>query len=355
VAGAAGGDDTAGSSRRFRGVAPAMGGRFSAAITYAKCVRPLGLFDTAEAAAAAYDAKAVSLLGPEGALRKLNFPERAAEYAAAVLAPPAALASLAEEGEDPAPAPAPAAAAAAEEAEEEEEEDLEALLAGAAAAMRFSLAPPAARPAAARPAPPASGGPHGWRPGCALPPPLSLRASLPASAALPAAAPAQSDPTLLARPPLAAAAAARRAARRAPGAAGGAGPAWFGLGAPELTEEVKRDLRLLRLRGAADPKRFYKKADGGALPKHFAVGTVVEGAQEFYSARLAKGERRGTLAEEFAADGDGAAYRKRKFAELQGPPRGAGKGRGGGTGGRGKGRGGGAQRAHRHAQRRGQL
>lgn len=58
---------------------------------------------------------------------------------------------------------------------------------------------------------------------------------------------------------------------------------WHELPAPVLTDELKRDLRLLRLRGAMDPKRFYKRAEKGKFPAKFAVGTVVEGPADFYS------------------------------------------------------------------------
>ena len=58
---------------------------------------------------------------------------------------------------------------------------------------------------------------------------------------------------------------------------------WHDLPATEITDEVKRDLRLLRLRGAMDPKRFYKRAEKGKFASKFAIGTVVEGAGEWYS------------------------------------------------------------------------
>lgn len=38
-----------------------------------------------------------------------------------------------------------------------------------------------------------------------------------------------------------------------------------------MTPDLKRDLRLLKLRGAFDPKRFYKTNDTSKLPTHFAV------------------------------------------------------------------------------------
>ena len=52
-------------------------------------------------------------------------------------------------------------------------------------------------------------------------------------------------------------------------------------------------MRTLKLRGAFDPKRFYKNADTRKLPTHFSIGTVVEAAQDFHSARLTKKEKGG--------------------------------------------------------------
>ena len=62
--------------------------------------------------------------------------------------------------------------------------------------------------------------------------------------------------------------------------------AWFDLPAQQITPEVKRDLRLIRLRGAMDPKRFYKSLDQTKFPKYFQLGTVVEGAADFYAGTL---------------------------------------------------------------------
>ena len=61
---------------------------------------------------------------------------------------------------------------------------------------------------------------------------------------------------------------------------------WFELPATQITDEVKRDLRLLHLRSALDPKRFYKGFDQTKFPKYFQLGTVVEGAAEFYSGKV---------------------------------------------------------------------
>lgn len=51
-----------------------------------------------------------------------------------------------------------------------------------------------------------------------------------------------------------------------------------------MTDDTKRDLKLLQLRGTFDPKRFYKSSDHKkGLPKFFQVGTVVESSADFYS------------------------------------------------------------------------
>ena len=110
----------------------------------------------------------------------------------------------------------------------------------------------------------ASCAPPVWKPAVQLPPPL-----VPAPFALSVAPDIEGSPTLLHPPRAVVTTAARAAARKA--ASAGSGPGWFNIAAPAVTPELKRDLRLLRLRGAFDPKRFYKSADTGRLPEHFAV------------------------------------------------------------------------------------
>ena len=51
---------------------------------------------------------------------------------------------------------------------------------------------------------------------------------------------------------------------------------WFGLGRPEVTAELEQDLKILKLRGALDPKRFYKKdADKGKIQMVGKVNILV--------------------------------------------------------------------------------
>uniref|UniRef100_A0A1I7SPG2 Fcf2 domain-containing protein n=1 Tax=Bursaphelenchus xylophilus TaxID=6326 RepID=A0A1I7SPG2_BURXY len=51
------------------------------------------------------------------------------------------------------------------------------------------------------------------------------------------------------------------------------GKGWFNLPATELTEETKRDLELLQIRGSIDPTAHYRKNDLKVLPKYFQTGT----------------------------------------------------------------------------------
>ncbi|OMO53393.1 Fcf2 pre-rRNA processing [Corchorus capsularis] len=97
-----------------------------------------------------------------------------------------------------------------------------------------------------------------------------------------------------------------------------AGAAWFDMPAPTLTDELKNDLKLLKLRGAIDPKRHYKKdSKSKALPKYFQVGTVVESVTDYYSGRMTKKERKPTLADELLSDPTVRQYRKRKVQEIE--------------------------------------
>jgi len=96
-----------------------------------------------------------------------------------------------------------------------------------------------------------------------------------------------------------------------------AGKGWFDMKAVEYTPELRREMRMLKLRGAYDPKRFYKNADTTRLPTHFQIGTVIGGAADFYSARLAKKDQKQSLAEEILHDKDIERVRKNRFAKIQ--------------------------------------
>jgi hypothetical protein len=52
---------------------------------------------------------------------------------------------------------------------------------------------------------------------------------------------------------------------------------WFGLPRRQITPELEKELKAIKLRANFDPKRFYKANDSNKLPTHFAIATEVGG------------------------------------------------------------------------------
>ncbi|KAI9023842.1 Fcf2 pre-rRNA processing-domain-containing protein [Phycomyces nitens] len=95
------------------------------------------------------------------------------------------------------------------------------------------------------------------------------------------------------------------------------GKGWFDMERPEITEEIKRDLQIIKMRHVLDRKRHYKKMGKNYNPKFFQVGTIIEGPTEFFSSRILKKDRKQTLVDELLADEQSKQYFKRKFDETQ--------------------------------------
>ncbi|XP_034234998.1 deoxynucleotidyltransferase terminal-interacting protein 2-like [Thrips palmi] len=94
------------------------------------------------------------------------------------------------------------------------------------------------------------------------------------------------------------------------------GKNWYNMKAPELTEEMKNDLEILKMRSSLDPKHFYKKNDFKTLPKYFQVGRIVESAADFYHSRIPKKDRKKTLVDELLADAEFQKSTKKRYAEI---------------------------------------
>ncbi|XP_072935256.1 deoxynucleotidyltransferase terminal-interacting protein 2 [Epargyreus clarus] len=94
------------------------------------------------------------------------------------------------------------------------------------------------------------------------------------------------------------------------------GPGWFDMKAPEVTEELKNDLNILKMRSALDPKHFYKKNDMEVLPKYFQVGTIMDSALDHVNERLTRKERKRTMVDELLADAEFQKYNKKKYKEI---------------------------------------
>lgn len=94
------------------------------------------------------------------------------------------------------------------------------------------------------------------------------------------------------------------------------GPNWFNMAAPEITEELKNDLQVLKMRSVMDPKRFYKKNDMEVLPKYFQVGRVVDSPLDHQSHRISNKDRKRTMVEELLNDAEFNRYNKKKYKEI---------------------------------------
>ncbi|NWI97559.1 TDIF2 protein, partial [Pitta sordida] len=94
------------------------------------------------------------------------------------------------------------------------------------------------------------------------------------------------------------------------------GDGWFGMKAPEITSELRNDLKVLKMRTSLDPKHFYQKNDRDGLPKYFQVGTVVDSPIDFYHSRIPKKQRKRTIVEELLADSEFRRYNKKKYQEI---------------------------------------
>lgn len=124
-------------------------------------------------------------------------------------------------------------------------------------------------------------------------------------------------------------------AARAAAVTATAGANWFHMRPSLTTEAVRHDLAVIRNRNYLDPKRFYKSADKSVHAKNgttsmVQVGTVVEGAAEFYSSRLTNAQRRTNLTDEILADAHLSGYAQGKFKKMQQAKTAAFKKRGGG-------------------------
>jgi hypothetical protein len=73
------------------------------------------------------------------------------------------------------------------------------------------------------------------------------------------------------------------------------------------------------MRSVLDPKRHYKKDNGkkNLIPEFSQIGTVIEGPTEFFSARIARKDRKKSLVEEVLSQQDTTTRFKRKYHEIQ--------------------------------------
>lgn len=103
------------------------------------------------------------------------------------------------------------------------------------------------------------------------------------------------------------------------------GKDWFNLPAPEVTDEVKNELELIRMRSALDNKHFYKRSESKTLPKYFQIGKVLPSPLDHYNERHeGKKSKAKTLVDELLADAEFQKKNKRKYREIMESKRSAG-------------------------------
>ena len=85
-----------------------------------------------------------------------------------------------------------------------------------------------------------------------------------------------------------------------------------------MTPNLIRDLQVLSMRSVLDPKRHYKKEPGNAFhPTYSQLGTILEGATEFHSARIKQRDRKRTIAEEVLAGEASSGRFLSKYQRVQ--------------------------------------
>uniref|UniRef100_U5EQ34 Putative fcf2 pre-rrna processing n=1 Tax=Corethrella appendiculata TaxID=1370023 RepID=U5EQ34_9DIPT len=97
------------------------------------------------------------------------------------------------------------------------------------------------------------------------------------------------------------------------------GDNWFNLPATEMTDEIKNELELIRMRSALDSQHFYKRNEMKTLPKYFQIGKVVDSPLDYYNDRAEGGSKKrkaNTLVDELMADAEFQKRNKKKYAEA---------------------------------------
>jgi hypothetical protein len=93
------------------------------------------------------------------------------------------------------------------------------------------------------------------------------------------------------------------------------GKDWFNLAPAEMTDELRADLRVIRLRNYINPKAFFKSATGISTVLH--TGTVIEGPFEYTSSRISRKDRKRSVADEVVVDSNIKMYTKKSYNNIQ--------------------------------------
>jgi len=95
------------------------------------------------------------------------------------------------------------------------------------------------------------------------------------------------------------------------------GPKWFNMKAPELTTELKQELKAVQLGNLSQPFQFHKKNDRKGYAKFFQIGTIQDNILDGKTNRLKKSEIKNTIAQQLLDFDLEQNYTLRKFNEYQ--------------------------------------
>lgn len=97
-----------------------------------------------------------------------------------------------------------------------------------------------------------------------------------------------------------------------------AGADWNNMPRTKIDDpKIRREFQLLRLRGVLDSKKHFKKDSRKEMfPQYSQMGTLIEGPTEYYSARVARKDRKQTLVEEVLAGESNSKY-KARYDKIQ--------------------------------------
>ena len=95
------------------------------------------------------------------------------------------------------------------------------------------------------------------------------------------------------------------------------GPKWFNMKAPELTTELKQELKAVQLGRLSEPYQFHKKNDRKGYAKFFQIGTIQDNILDGKANRLKKSEIKNRIAEQLLDFDLEQNFTLRKFNEYQ--------------------------------------
>ena len=95
------------------------------------------------------------------------------------------------------------------------------------------------------------------------------------------------------------------------------GPKWFNMRAPELTTELKQELKAVQLGKISEPFQFHKKSDRKGYAKFFQIGTIQDNILDGKANRLKKSEIKNRIAEQLLDFDIEQNFTLRKFNEYQ--------------------------------------